>query len=214
MRLVFRPLTNISGKQMLVYYSELTAIRRYMSSSFRKSRQPFASKCFMRELVLLDLAHLERPIVYLWAHMHRTMIHRLPLCYTRLSKHRNGIFLHFFAAIDASFFWAIFKLCGIQREYFFLTAKCPCNIECMRVELMPKYASWRLCNISSRRASMLSSTTADFGRISRNSSKITTIHINVSIPQNLSTIPRITLSNALCVRSKRTQSLFRVELQT
>lgn len=58
----------------------------------------------MRELVLLDLAHLERPIVYLWAHMHRTMIHRLPLCYTRLSKHRNEIFLHFFAAIDASFF--------------------------------------------------------------------------------------------------------------
>ena len=47
---------------------------------------------------------------------------------------------HFFQPIDTSlFFWAIFKLCGIQREQIFLTVKCSCNIECMLVSLMPIY---------------------------------------------------------------------------
>lgn len=40
-------------------------------------------------------------------------------------------FQHFFAPIDMSFFWASVKLCNIQREQIFLTAKCSCNFERM-----------------------------------------------------------------------------------
>ena len=67
------------------------------------------------------------------------------------------------------FFWAIFKLCGIQREQIFFTARC-WSIECILVAEMLKdtsisrYVTWRSCIISSRTASMFSDTTAVFGR--------------------------------------------------
>ena len=46
----------------------------------------------------------------------------------QLSKH--------FCHSDWLIFWAIDKLCGIQREQIFLIVKCTCNIECMLVPLM------------------------------------------------------------------------------
>ena len=46
---------------------------------FRKNRQSFPWKCFEREQLLLDLAHLETPIqstaVYFRAHTRKSMIH-------------------------------------------------------------------------------------------------------------------------------------------
>ena len=36
-----------------------------------------------------------------------------------------------------TFFWVIVKLCGIQREEIFFTARCSCNIKCMPVKEMP-----------------------------------------------------------------------------
>jgi len=66
-RLVFLISPNTSGKQMVVYHSELT-VRRSCKGTvvddhlYRRNKPPFASKCFVREQLLLDLARLERPI--------------------------------------------------------------------------------------------------------------------------------------------------------
>ena len=73
-------------------------------------------------------------------------------------------------------FWAFLKLCGIQQEQIFFTAKCSCNILHMLVELMPKialipqYVTWRSCIISFFTALMFSDSTTDFGRPLRISS--------------------------------------------
>ena len=75
-----------------------------------------------------------------------------------------------------TFFWAVVKLCGFQREQIFFTARCSCNIECIPVEEMSKelimqdrHATYREI-ISSRTALTLSGTTAVFVGPSRNSS--------------------------------------------
>ena len=110
---------------------------------FRKNRRSFAWKCFARELFLLDMAHLETPIqltaVYSRAHTRKSTIHHLLGCHRRVSKHRNRIFVVFLSTNrhEPFFFWAIDKLCGVQREQIFLTVNCSCNIECMMVSRMP-----------------------------------------------------------------------------
>ena len=79
-----------------------------MSSFSEKNRRAFAWKCFVWEQLLLDLAHLEIPIlstaVYFRAHKRKYMIHHLSRCHRRVSKHRD-------------FFWAIDKL--TTRTNFF-----------------------------------------------------------------------------------------------
>ena len=40
-------------------------------------------------------------------------------------------FQHFNTPIDTKLFWAFVKLCGIQREQVFFTARSSCNIECI-----------------------------------------------------------------------------------
>jgi hypothetical protein len=96
-RLVFLISPKTSGKQMIVNHSELTAF--YVQSSvllrnvyfFGKNRRPFASKCFVREQLLLGLIHLGRPIrwtgVLFLVHMHRSKIRHLYRCYTQHLKH-------------------------------------------------------------------------------------------------------------------------------
>ena len=85
-------------------------------------------------------------------------------------------FQHFFTPTDTNLFWAFVKLCGIQRQQIFFTAKCSGNVECMLVHEMPKdasilrYVTWRAGIISSRTTSMLSDKTAVFGGPSRTSS--------------------------------------------
>ena len=123
----------------------------------------FAWKCFVRDLLfLLHLAHLETPIqstaVYFRAHAHISTIHHLSRCHRR-SKHSDRIFGAFLSTNwHEPFFWAIDKLCGIQRQQIFLTVKCSCNIEWTLVPLMPKiisisrYVKWQSCNISWRTA--------------------------------------------------------------
>ena len=63
---------------------------------FRKNRQSFAWKYFVREQLLLDLAHLQTPIqptaVYFRAHTPKSTIHHLSQCHRRVSKHRDHIF--------------------------------------------------------------------------------------------------------------------------
>ena len=63
---------------------------------FRKNRRSFAWKCFVREQLLLDLAHLETPIqstaVYFRAHTLESTIHHLWRCHRRISKHHDCIF--------------------------------------------------------------------------------------------------------------------------
>ena len=69
-----------------------------------------------------------------------------------------------------TFFCAIVKLCGIQREEIFFTPRCSCKIEYMLVKEMPKdgsisrYVTWRSGIINSRTASMFFGKTAVFGR--------------------------------------------------
>ena len=113
---------------------------------FRKNRRSFAWKCFVCELVLLDLAHLETTIqltaVYSRAHTRKSTIHHLLGCHRRVSKHRDLIFVVFLSTNRHEFFlWAIDKLCGVQRDKIFLTHNCSWNIECILVLRMPKVVS-------------------------------------------------------------------------
>ena len=110
---------------------------------FRKNRRSFAFNCFVREQLLLALAHLETPIqstaVYFRAHTRKSMIYHLSRWHRRVSKHRDHVIS--FDQSTRAIFWAIDKLCGILGEHIFLTVKCSCNIECMLVPLMPKVVS-------------------------------------------------------------------------
>ena len=93
-QLVFLISWKTTGKQMIVHHSELTFLR-YSSGTiehvqfFRKNRR--AWKCFVREQLLLDLAHLETPIqstaVYFRAHTRKPTIHQVSRCHRRCSKH-------------------------------------------------------------------------------------------------------------------------------
>ena len=61
-----------------------------------KNRRSFAWKCFVREQVLLDLAHLETLIqstaVHFRSHIRKSTIHCLCQCHRCVSKHRYRIF--------------------------------------------------------------------------------------------------------------------------
>ena len=59
--LVFLIFCKTTGKQMVLYHSELIVlvVRLRHVQYFRKNRRPFAWKCFGREQLLLDLAYLE-----------------------------------------------------------------------------------------------------------------------------------------------------------
>ena len=74
----------------------------------------------------LDLAHLETPIQstadYFRAHRRKSTI----------SCHDAFKSISFDQSTWA-FFWAIDKLCGMQREQICLIVKCSCSIECMLV---------------------------------------------------------------------------------
>ena len=101
---------------------------------FRKNNRSFAWKCFVREELLLDLAHLEIPIqstaVYFRAHTLKSTIHHLSRC------HRRSF--HFFPPICTRL------LSDWQIVQIFLTGKCSCNIECMH------RASWQHFLISGK----------------------------------------------------------------
>ena len=66
-RLIFLISWMTTGKQMVLYHSELTVLRclvvrlRHVQF-FQKNRRSFAWKCFVRKQHLLDLAHLETSI--------------------------------------------------------------------------------------------------------------------------------------------------------
>ena len=96
-----------------------------MSSFFRNNRRLFPWKCFVRKQLLLDLPYLETSIqstaVYFRAHTHKSMIHHLLPCHRRVSKHRDRSIS--FTQSTRIFFWAIDKLCRIQREQIFLIVK-------------------------------------------------------------------------------------------
>ena len=105
-RLVFLISWKTTGKQMVVYHSKLTVLRCSSATIatcpvFRKNRRSFAWKCFVREQLLLDLAHLETSIqitaVYFRAYTLKSMIHHLSQCHRCVSKHRDRIFEAFLA---------------------------------------------------------------------------------------------------------------------
>ena len=144
-RLVFLISWKTTGKQMVVYHSEL-AFQRCSSgtiatcSIFPKNGRSFAWKCFVREQLLLDLAHLETSIqstaVYFRAHTRKSTIHHHD------SKHHDRIFGAFFSTNrHEPFFEQLTNCVGSNVNKFFLTVKCSCNIECMLVPLMPKVVS-------------------------------------------------------------------------
>ena len=125
---------------------------------FRKNRRPFAWKCFVREQLLFDLAHLKTPIQSTAVYFRIIRVNpRSITCHDAIDVFRSTatVFLeHFFRPIDMSLFlsdWQIVcvhailnVLCGIQRKQIFLTVKCSCNIECM---LVPTNA-WGCLNLT------------------------------------------------------------------
>ena len=141
----FRISAKTLGKQIVVYHSELTALRCAGGTTNDqfcwRNRRPSASKCFFHEQLSLDLAHLRRPTFVLSrAHTHWSMIRHLWRSYKRLLKHRERIFPTFRCTNRHEFFWAIVKLFGIQRDHIFSKAKCSCHIEYILVEEMSKDA--------------------------------------------------------------------------
>ena len=87
-------------------------VRLRHGQSFRKNRRSFAWKCFVREQLLLDLAHLETPIqsttIHFRAHTRKSTIHHLSRCHRRVSKHHNRIFGAFLLTNrHETFFWQI-----------------------------------------------------------------------------------------------------------
>ena len=89
---------------------------------FFKNRLSFAWKCFMREQLLLDLAHLETTIqstvVYLRAHIRKSTIGHLSWSHRRVSKQRDR--MHFFRPIDTSLFLSDWQIVWIpMRTNFF-----------------------------------------------------------------------------------------------
>ena len=92
MRLVFLISWKTTVKQMVVYHSELTVVR----CSSGTNKRSFAWKCFVRDQLWLDLAHLETPIestaVYFRAHTSKFTTHHLLRCHRRVSKLRDRAF--------------------------------------------------------------------------------------------------------------------------
>ena len=135
--LVFPISWKTTGKQIVVYHSELTVMRCSSPvQCFWKNRRLIAWKSFVHGQLLLSLVHLETLIqstsVYFRPHMRKSTIHHLSRCHRHVSKHRDRIFWSIsFKQSTWAFFWAIEKLCAIQRKQICLTVKCSCNIECM-----------------------------------------------------------------------------------
>ena len=87
--------TNGCATQNWLFCVVLVVQLRYVQF-FRKNRWSFAWKCFVREQILLDLAHLETPIqltaLYFRVHTLKFTIHHQSRCHRRVSKHRDRIF--------------------------------------------------------------------------------------------------------------------------
>lgn len=124
---IFLSFPNTSDKKMLVHHAE--SIVRHCTNGtvrfFRRNKRSFASKCFVREQFLLDLAHLERlrqsTAVYFRAHS-SDVFWSTAIVFIK----------HFFRPIDMSLFSAI------GQRTFFLTVTSSCKIECMLVPLISK----------------------------------------------------------------------------
>ena len=91
---------------------------------FRKNWRSFAWKCFVREQLLLDLAHLETFIqltaVYFRAYTRKSRIHYLSQCHRRVSKHRDRIFGVFLSTNrHVSFFERLTNCVGTNANKFF-----------------------------------------------------------------------------------------------
>ena len=100
--LVFLISPKTSGKQMVVYHSEMTVLRRTNDKVatcpvFPKKQ---ATICFVCEQLLLELAHFERPIqstgVYFRSHTRRSTIRHILRCHRHVLKHRGRSFLPVF----------------------------------------------------------------------------------------------------------------------
>ena len=150
-RLVFLISWKTVGKQMVVYHSKLTILR--WSRGTNATCPVFLKK---QAIICLEVLSARATFVgfgssrntrtvdccLLRVQTRKSTIHHLSLYYRRVSKHRDRIFKAFLSTNrNETFFGAIDKFCGIQREQIFLTIKCSCNIECMLVQLMPKVAS-------------------------------------------------------------------------
>ena len=113
---------------------------------YRRNKRPFSSKRFFHKqlsLEWLDFENLHGGLLFCFG------IKRIDLwfvtwrSYKRLLKHRHRIF-----PTTRTFSLTIVKLCGIQWEQIFFTARCSCNIECMLVEEIPKDNNLTICHVT------------------------------------------------------------------
>ena len=128
-RLVFLISEKTTGKQLVVYHSELTVLCSSSAtiatySVFPKNRRSFAWQCLVGEQLLLDLAHIETPLqssaLYFRAHKRKSTIYHLSRCHRRVSKHRGCIFRAFLSLNRHDpFFSAIEKYVESNANNFF-----------------------------------------------------------------------------------------------
>ena len=116
-RLVFLISWKKTGKQIVVYHSELTILRCTSGTIatwpvFRKNMRSFAWKCFVCKQLLLDLAHLRLLFTFGLICVNPRFI----ICHDVID-----VFLeHFFQPIDTSFFFERLTNCvGSNANKFF-----------------------------------------------------------------------------------------------
>lgn len=121
---VFSNFLKTSVKQMVIYHSELVVLQIFRGIV---TTCPFIPKtcdhllgsafCSNPKKILFVLTYLERALqpiaVYVWVHTHTSKILYLCRCCTRLLKHHDVLFEHFFTPIYTSVF---LSYCRIRRN--------------------------------------------------------------------------------------------------
>ena len=132
---VFRISPKTLGKQIVVNHSELTVLRYSTVASLAVLPKKQVTICFQvllprTSFVEFGSSSTTRTVDYSFASGLYAQIHDLSHV-TILSTFFEAPRSYF---SNISLHQAIVKLCGIQREQIFFTARCSCNIECMYVQ--------------------------------------------------------------------------------
>ena len=139
-RLAFLIPWKTTGKQMVVYHSEFTVL---LCSCSTIATCPVFAKT--QAIICLEVLRARATFVGFGSSWNTARVNpRFINCHDVKDVFRSTaiVFLeHFFRPIGTRIFWAVDKLCGIQREQIFLTVKCLCTIECILVPLIPKVVS-------------------------------------------------------------------------
>ena len=138
-----------TGKQMVVYYSELTVLccssGTIATCSVFPKKQAFICLEVLRVRATFVVAHLETPIqstaVCFRSHTRKTTIHHLSRCHRPVAKHRNRLFGAFLSTNRHKPCFKRLTNCVGSNANKFLAVICSYNIEFMPVQVMPKVVS-------------------------------------------------------------------------